>query len=132
MATLITLASMMLALSAVAADYPNSTYGISRDPFGGVSGNFIWYNRSVQVGGTLSSNGGCVSVVYTAYDRNGDYVTRAARPGDNEYMCSGSKGHGFTLDAGDVYGGIRYVRVTMWCKDSGGVFNCASRLYLRP
>lgn len=83
-------------------------------------GNLIWYNRSVQVGATLYGPAApyCDAVVYTAYDQYGNQVARQARPGDGTYICGGSLGHGFMLDASTVVGGIRRVVIDIWMLDT--------------
>lgn len=84
-----------------------------------VDGNLIWYNRSVQVGGTLSVQASdCGAVVYTGYDGSNNIVARQQRG----YICGpASLGHGFTLDASTVYGGIRTVLIDIWdANDSYG------------
>ena len=110
-------AALVVPLSAepAMAAYPTSTYDTGA---GGsfIYGDLIWYNRSVRVGGTVGDDDGvapCAAVVYTGYDGSGRAIARAARPGDDKYTC-GSLGHGFTLDASSVSGGIRWVEIDLW------------------
>ena len=116
------------------AAYPHSSYNVADYPRGHVGGNFIWYNRSVQVGGTVFAAGDvCSAVVYTAYDNGNHVVARQVRPADNVYTCD-SLGHGFTLDAADVVGGIHKIVVDLWeyDLDSGDIWNGASGTFFRP
>jgi hypothetical protein len=100
--------------TAVAAAYPQSHYGLGTS-WSQVSGNLIWYNRSVQVGGTLwAYDGSCAAVVYTGYDGHGVQVARQQRG----YICGSSLGHGFTLDASSVVGGIRKILIDQWVADN--------------
>jgi hypothetical protein len=125
--------------TAVPAAYPQSGYGQATF-LSQISGNLIWYNRSVRVGGTLwAYDGHCAAVVYTGYDGHGVQVARQQRG----YICSSTLGHGFTLDASSVVGGIRKILIDQWgadntsgsgaflagritcvCEDSAGVPKC--------
>ncbi|WP_203863102.1 hypothetical protein [Plantactinospora mayteni] len=107
------------------------------------SGNFIWHNRSVQVGGGVTGSSSylgdrswwCASVVFTAYDMNNRQVARAARPGDNQYNCTVYRyGFGFMLDASNVLGGIRHIRVDLWewDRDRNTVYIDKTEWYHRP
>jgi hypothetical protein len=119
------------------AAYPRTGYSAGDNYSGAVYGNFIWYNRSVQVGGTLyapllTEYG--TAVVYSAYSSSGKMVARAARPGDGVYLYGGSLGHGFTLDASSVVGGIRHIDVTIWVRNptTGQTWQWGTITYARP
>ncbi|WP_203863103.1 hypothetical protein, partial [Plantactinospora mayteni] len=119
------------------AAYPQTPFREQDLNLSGTSGKFIWYNRSVQVGGgvTGSGNRDCAAVVFTAYDSNNRQVARAARPGDNQYNCTNQRyGFGFMLDASNVVGGIRSIRVDLyiWNIETGQVFLEDSGRYPRP
>ena len=111
-------ATMALAGTATQAHASTSSaYDVSAGNPGFVQGNLIWYNRSVQVGGTLISYQACDAVVYTGYDGGGNQVARQQRG----YICGGQLGHGFTLDASTVVGGIQTVLVDIYvANDSAG------------
>ena len=103
------------------------------------NGNFIWYNRSVQVGGGVWGDTGdyCAAVVFTAYSGyggTGNRLARAARPGDGDYHCQATRfGYGFTLDASDVVGGIRSITVTLWQYDiMTGDYDSRTSMFNRP
>lgn len=103
-------------------------------PSGWAEGRFVWENRSVRVGASLDSADGqdCVAVVFTAYDRSGRQVARAARPGDSKYTC-GAPGYGFTLNASHVRGGIRTIVVDLYHGDDGGFHaHIGRKVYHRP
>lgn len=123
-------------VQAQAATYPSTEWYVSNYAYG--YGHFIWYNRSVQVGGSVFADGTgdpCAAVVLTAYDQYKKQVARAARPGDNEYSCdTGAAGFGFTLDASDVVGGIRSIEVDLWEWDfrTGRTFKADTEWYYRP
>jgi hypothetical protein len=117
--------------------YPRTGYSAGDSSSGLVSGNFIWYNRSVQVGGTLYApllTEWGTAVVYSAYSSSGKMVARAARPGDGVYLYSGKLGHGFTLDASSVVGGIRHIDVTIWVRNpaTGQTWQWGTITYARP
>jgi hypothetical protein len=132
-------ATMLYAAPAQAA-YPKTSYNVedTRDADPGAAGDFIWYNRSVRVGGTVvasADNGSvCAAVVFTGRDGGGNIVARAARPGDNSYTCSAFPGfsYGFTLDASTVVGGIRTIEVDLWEKYEGSTFEAVAHTYRRP
>ena len=131
-------ATMLYAAPAQAA-YPKTSYNVedTRNADPGTAGNFIWYNRSVRVGGTVvaSADGRvCAAVVFTGKDGNGRVVARATRPGDNSYTCSAFPGfsYGFTLDASTVAGGIRTIEVDVWEKYNGTTFEGVTHTYRRP
>jgi hypothetical protein len=134
--------------NASATTYPSSGY----DLYDSITraeawGSFIWYNRSVQVGGHVaappSGYYSCAAVVFLAYDSNDHLVTRAARPGDSKYVCDTDFNpgtytqfdYGFTLDASNVAGGIRKIKVELWeaTSSGGGNANLAEYHYFgRP
>jgi hypothetical protein len=131
------LSALAPATTAAAASYPRTPYALQDVGGDSVSGHFVWYNRSVGVGGTLYSVSSCVAVVYTGYSLpggdtgGGRILARQTRPGDKDYLCSGSLGHGFTLDASSVTGGIQSVEVNLWVADNasgGGAYITASEI----
>lgn len=99
------------------------------------SGNFVWLNRSVQVGGGITVVGWCSALVFTGYDGQGIQRARATRPKDNEYYCPGGRhGFEFVLDPGNVVGGIQTIRIDLWKRDpaTGYVYRAQTRHYGRP
>jgi hypothetical protein len=132
--------SIVMSAGSAKASYPSTGYGVGDCTGAGtgcVIGNFIWYNRSVQVGGTLwagidGETGD--AVVYTAYSGSGKILARAVRPGDGQYLYAGKLGHGFTLDASTVAGGIQKVEVAIWNHNrfTGQTWECCWATWLRP
>jgi hypothetical protein len=133
---LVAVAALIVPAGPAQAADPSTTFFVGN--VGAAEGDFIWYNRSVRVGGgvTAAPTGDpCAAVVFTAYDGSGRQVDRAARPGDNLYNCSPDRyGYGFTLDASDVVGGIRKIRVDLWewYPDEGWIFDSVTKYYTRP
>jgi hypothetical protein len=118
--------------------YPRSSFSVGSSSTGKVAGNFVWYNRSVQIGGTLSpgtsSPNTGVAVVFNVYHNN-TLLTRAARPCDGCYRFpnQGSLGFGFTMGA-NVAGGATKIVVDLWMKGNVSVnpWKEASKTYYRP
>jgi Kef-type K+ transport system membrane component KefB len=118
--------------------YPRSSFSVGSSSDGRTAGNFVWYNRSVQVGGTLypstSSTILGAAVVFTVY-HNSTVMSRAARPCDGCYRfhSQGSLGFGFTMSA-NVAGGATKIVVDIWLKGSTSVnaWKAYSKTYYRP
>jgi hypothetical protein len=139
-------AVMALAMTSIvvsagsAGAYPRTSYFVGNCTGfneGCVEGHFIWYNQSVQVGGTLYAPGDAAlgnAVVYTAYSGSGTMIARAARPGDGVYLYGGKLGHGFTLDPNVVAGGIETIDVTIWFRNrsTGQTYKCCTVAFRRP
>ncbi|GAA3782403.1 hypothetical protein GCM10022225_83460 [Plantactinospora mayteni] len=136
-AVLATVAGIAVTAAPAQAAYPRTFFG-AYDNYTKAEGTFVWYNRSVQVGGGVwgaPAQGECAAVVFTAYDQHDRQVARAARPGDNVYQCGGDRyGYGFTLDASNVVGGIRKIEINLytWIRNSGLVFLADVKVYHRP
>ncbi|WP_328769611.1 hypothetical protein [Streptomyces sp. NBC_00286] len=114
-------AGAMLALTGAATNahgaadaYPETSYYVSNRYNEVVSGNLVWYNQSVRVGGKLTVPTGCASVKYSTWTEGGRKLDEQVRE-----VCNGSRGHGFTLDA-DVAGGAHHVWVDL---RSAGIVN---------
>ncbi|MEU6715069.1 hypothetical protein ABZ897_26695 [Nonomuraea sp. NPDC046802] len=89
-----------------AAANPKTSYTV-RHGKSYVTGSLIWYNRSIQVGGTLRADRGCRTAVYTVWAgrRQIDRETRSA--------CGRTARHGFKLSA-NVRGGASQVVVDIF------------------
>jgi hypothetical protein len=118
--------------------YPSSGFNVGSSSDGKAVGNFIWYNRSVRVGGTLSPptstpNTG-VAVVFTVY-HGSTSLTHVARPCDGCYRFrnQGSLGFGFTMGA-NVAGGATAIVVDIWMKGNVSVnpWRAYHKVYNRP
>ncbi|MEU6715792.1 hypothetical protein ABZ897_30370 [Nonomuraea sp. NPDC046802] len=94
------------AAHADAVAYPRTYYSVQ---YGNsyVKGNLIWYNQSIEVGGSLRAASGCRSAVYTVYGGS-TILSRATRT-----VCEDTVGHGFTLPA-KVRGGATEVVVDLY------------------
>jgi hypothetical protein len=118
--------------------YPRSSFSVGSTSDGKATGHFVWYNRSVQIGGTLYPSASSTilgdAVVFTVYHNN-TVLTRAARPCDGCYRfhSQGSLGFGFTMGA-NVAGGATKIVVDVWYKGSTSVnpWKGASKTYYRP
>jgi hypothetical protein len=121
----------LLAAAPAQASFPKTAFHAGSTDIH-ADGHFIWENRSVQVGGSVTGDGTLgASVVFTAFDGSGHVVARAARPGDNKYT-GGVFSYGFTLDASSVVGGIRSIEVDLWGKSGTNVFLDDFPTYFRP
>lgn len=123
--------------AAPAQAFPTTRWGIDStdsQSLNSAGGRFIWENRSVRVGAFLNrGSSDCLAVVFTAYDAEGRQVARAARPGDNKYLCSfDGRGYGFTLRASHVVGGIRTIVVDLYEGDALFHQHHGRKVYHRP
>ena len=128
----------VIVTTSTAKAYPSSSFSVGSSSDGRATGHFVWYNRSVQVGGTLYPSASSTilgdAVVFTVY-HNSTVLTHVARPCDGCYRfrSDGSLGFGFTMGA-NVAGGATKIVVDLWLKGSTSVnpWKAYSKTYYRP